>query len=425
MWPFSKKQNATYAQPDDALLAALSNLSGSGASVTPDTALTQATVFSCIRVLSSTLAALPLHLMQQDGKNKEKALKHPLYNILHMMPNDEMTAFNFFQVMFVDVLTCGTGFAEFAREGERGAIKEIFPLDSTKLTVCRHEKTGKLEYTYREDHSTRVINPSRIWRITGFSDMRNGAGICGRPPLKMFKEAIGQALEGEKYVSSLLKNGGVSEIALKVAQRLNPDQIKEVREGWKKQNSGSKNAGNIPVLHNGAELTKVGASVADARVLEFLGIKAKDICGIFGVPPHLVGLESDVKYSNMEQQNLAFLVHGLLPYIRNGEQTIHRDLLVSSERMKYFAKFNVNALLRADVKTRGEFYRTLQSIGAVNLNEVRGWEDLNPVEGGEHRYMQTSMGRIDENGDIIGAKTDEEQPTGEPVPDEPDSGAEI
>lgn len=409
--PFKRKINnstSTLSKPEDWLIDVLNNLSDSGVSVTPDNALRQATVYSCQRVLSNTLAALPFNLMMRDGEIKEKSINHPLYSLLHDLPNEEITSFNFFQAKFTDVIMTGTGFSEIFRDG-RGKPGEIWPLDSMQMLVERNCNTGKLVYFYGSER--REIKRENIWRITGFSDMRHGSGIIGRSPMDLFKETIGQALTGEQYISGLLKNGGISKVALQVAASLNKTQRQEVRDGWNESNSGSKNSGNVAVLHNGAEIKELSMSVADAQLMDFMGLKKKDICGIFGVPPHMVGAESDVKFSNMEQQNLFFLMHGLLPWIKNGEQSVYRDLLSKDERLNYYAKYNVNALMRADTETRGNFYKTLLNAGALWPNEIRDFEELNPLKGGNNAYMQLNMGKLDEQGNVTGGKNENKQNT--------------
>lgn len=409
-WPFKTKNEltSTLSKPAQWLIEVLNNSSGSGVPVTPENALTQAKVYSCIRVLSCTIAALPFHLMQRDGQNTKKAFDHPIYGLLNQLPNSEIVAFNFFQTKYTDVFLTGTGFSEILRDG-RGRPGELCPLDAMQMLLERNETTGKLTYTYGSEK--RAIKPENIWRITGFSDNRHGYGIVGRSPMNMFKETIGQVIAGEQFISAMLKNGGVPKVALKVAQKLNEDQREQVRAGWEEKHKGAKKAGNIAILHNGADIKELSMSAADSQLMEFLGIKGKDICGIFGVPPHIVGIDSDVKYSNMEQQNLAFLIHGLLPWIINGEQTVYRDLLSRLERKKYYAKYNVNALLRADTKTRADFYKILLNIGVITINEIRELEELNPVAGGDNRYMQLNMGVIDELGKIIGDKNEKHKQT--------------
>src|SRR5262245_13902140 len=84
--------------------------SWAGPPVNEESALRYGAVYACVRIISESIAALPLDLMQQNGRNKEQAKDHPLYPILHTMANPEMTAFEWRELIFSHVLTWGNGY---------------------------------------------------------------------------------------------------------------------------------------------------------------------------------------------------------------------------------------------------------------------------------------------------------------------------
>ena len=62
-------------------------------------------VYACVRVISESVASLPLHLYRYTSEGgKEKAIDHPLYHLLHDEPNPEMTAFSFLEVALSHLL---------------------------------------------------------------------------------------------------------------------------------------------------------------------------------------------------------------------------------------------------------------------------------------------------------------------------------
>jgi hypothetical protein len=67
----------------------------SGKTVNERTALQTSAVYACVRILSETIASLPLHTYRYTDRGKDKALDHPLYYLLHSEPNREMTSFVF------------------------------------------------------------------------------------------------------------------------------------------------------------------------------------------------------------------------------------------------------------------------------------------------------------------------------------------
>ena len=47
-----------------------------------------------------------------------------------------------------------------------------------------------------------------------------------------------------------------------------------------------------------------------------------------------------------------------------------------------------------DAAARKEFYTGLWNLGALSTNEIRGLEDMAPVEGGDVRYRPLNMGEL-------------------------------
>lgn len=415
MWPFKKKaDNSTLKSPDDLLLDALTggNTSSAGVNVTDTKAMQVAAVNSCVRVLSTAFAALPLHLKRTDGQVTENAKDHPLYYLLHSSPNDEMIAYNHRQVIMDQLLYCGTSFNELARDG-RGRVREITPLCGT-VKVDR-DSNGRLIYDFYDGKTNRLIQDRNIWRITGYT--KNG--IIGLSPLAVARETIGQAIAANDFGGSVFKNGGKLSGLLKVQQKLDPEQQKDILRAWNKSFSGSSNAGKTGLLHNGADFVQASMSLVDAQFLETMKFNRSQIAGIYGVPPHMIGDLERATFSNIEHQSIDFVIYSLLPYIVNFEQTVMRDLLAPSERLQYQAKFSVDGLLRGDSKARAEFYKAMHNMGALERNEIRAFENLNPIEGGDNTYMQINMGKIDDDGNI-GQQNETTQQTSESDQDEPE-----
>lgn len=76
----------------------------SGKVVNEKSAMQTTAVYACIRILSDTIASLPLHTYQKTDKGKEKAVDHPLYHLLNDEPNPEMTSFVFRETLMGHLL---------------------------------------------------------------------------------------------------------------------------------------------------------------------------------------------------------------------------------------------------------------------------------------------------------------------------------
>jgi len=151
----------------------------------------------------------------------------------------------------------------------------------------------------------------------------------------------------------------------------------------------------------------IGISPEDAQFLETRKYQVNEICRIFRVPPHLVGDLDRATFSNIEHQSIEFVQHTIRPWLVRWEQEISRSLLDEKERTLYFAKFNVDGLLRGDYKSRMEGYSIGRQNGWMSINDIRRLEDmpLVPAEKGGDDYLV--------NGNMIAASVAERQKEGD------------
>ena len=101
--------------------------SAAGKSVNERSAMQMTAVYACVRILSESIAGLPLHMYQyeEDG-SKTKAVEHPLYHLLHDEPNPEMTSFIFRETLMSHLLLWGNAYAQIIRNG-KGDIIGLYP----------------------------------------------------------------------------------------------------------------------------------------------------------------------------------------------------------------------------------------------------------------------------------------------------------
>lgn len=390
---------STLKEPSDELREALLGTpTASGVHVNQDKALQLGVVYSCVRVLSFCAAGLPFNLYRRQGEDSEVATDHPLNELLHMLPNDEMTSVDHKTVIMASLLLQGTSFNEYARD-RRGVVREIVPMSSEKMLVDRVKRTGKLVYEYH-DGDVRTIPAERMWRICGFTTN----GIVGLTPIGAAREAIGLGLSAQAYGASLFANGGAPSGFISFDASIDPKVRKDAQSSWNEEHRTRNSWHKVPFLQGGAKWQSVSMNAEDTQFLETRKFQRSEICGFFGVPPHMVGDLDKATFSNIEHQSLQFVIYSLVPWLTRIEQSIYRDLLTPDERKQYYAKAKVEGLLRGDSKARAEFYRALFQMGALTPNQMLKLEEMNSVDGGDHRYMQVSMGKIDENGNVIGGE---------------------
>lgn len=364
--------------------------SSAGKRVNERSAMQMTAVYSCVRILAEAVAGLPLHLYRykEDG-GKEKAIYHPLYLLLHDEPNPEMSSFVFRETLMTHLLLWGNAYAQIIRNG-KGEVIALYPLMPDRMTVDR-DRDGKLyyEYTVSTDDAPTVkgtvvrLKPSDVLHIPGLGF----DGLVGYSPIAMAKNAIGMAIACEEYGAKFFANGAAPGGVLE-----HPGTIKDpgrVRESWQSTFGGSGNANKIAVLEEGMKYTPIGISPEQAQFLETRKFQINEIARIFRVPPHMVGDLEKSSFSNIEQQSLEFVKYTLEPWLVRWEQSIQRTLFSPEEKKQYFAKFNVEGLLRGDYASRMTGYATARQNGWMSANDIRELENMDriPAEEGGDLYL--------------------------------------
>ncbi len=374
----------------------------SGKPVNEYTAMQMTAVYSCVRILAEAVAGLPLHLYKYNASGgKEKALSHPLYFVLHDEPNPEMSSFVFRETLMTHLLLWGNAYAQIIRNG-KGEVIALYPLMPNRMSVDR-DSSGALYYTYTRyseeaptmNGMTVTLRPSDVLHIPGLGF----DGLVGYSPIAMAKNAIGMAIACEEYGAKFFANGAAPGGVLE-----HPGTIKDpqkVRDSWNAAYQGSSNSHRVAVLEEGMKYQSIGISPEQAQFLETRKFQINEIARIFRVPPHMVGDLEKSSFSNIEQQSLEFVKYTLDPWVIRWEQAISRALLRPDEKKLYFAKFNVDGLLRGDYVSRMNGYATARQNGWMSANDIRELENLDripPELGGDLYLINGNMTKLADAG---------------------------
>lgn len=371
----------------------------SGQQVNERTAMQSTGVYACVRILSESVASLPLHLYRyEDNGSKVKAREHPLYFLLHDEPNEEMTSFTFRETMMSHLLLYGNAYAQVIRNG-RGDVLGMYPLMPNQVEVQR-AKNNELIYVYTKtsDGSGREekisLTRSEVLHIPGLGF----DGLMGYSPIAMAKNAIGMALATEDYGARFFANGATPGGVLE-----HPGIVKDperLRETWQSQFSKG-NVHRVAVLEEGMKFHQLTIPPDQAQFLETRKFQLNEIARIFRVPPHMIGDLDRSSFNNIEQQSMEFVKYTLNPWLVRIEQAIHQSLFFKDEKDTYFVKFNVSGLLRGDYETRMNGYAVGRQNGWLSANDIRELEDMNHIsdkEGGNQYLVNGNMLPLDQAG---------------------------
>ena len=396
--------------------------STSGKPVNERSAMQMTAVYSCVRILAEAVAGLPLHLYRYtENGGKEKAIDHPLYLLLHDEPNPEMSSFVFRETLMTHLLLWGNAYAQIIRNGKNEVIA-LYPLMPNKMEVDRDEH-GQLYYKYQRSNdeaptmegSSVILKPCDVLHIPGLGF----DGLVGYSPIAMAKNAIGMAIACEEFGAKFFANGAAPSGVLE-----HPGTIKDpsrVREAWQSQFGGSSNSGKVAVLEEGMKYTPISISPEQAQFLETRKFQINEIARIFRVPPHMVGDLEKSSFSNIEQQSLEFVKYTLDPWVIRWEQSIMRSLLTPEEKKTYYAKFNLDGLLRGDYQSRMNGYAIGRQNGWMSANDIRELENLDRIpaeEGGDLYLVNGNMCKMADAGIYSGQPVQPITPEEEENPSE-------
>lgn len=362
----------------------------SGVRIDPDTALRSTVVLACARVLAESIGGLPLHLYKRDPSGgKSIAREHPLYNVLHSTPNSWQTSFEWREQAMLHLCLHGNAYNEL-RAGIAGAVSELIPLHPSRMKVERIEN-GRLRYVYTEPSGEKTIyTQDQIMHLRWLSN----DGVTGMVPVELARDAIGLARACEIHGASYFGNGARPGIVLETDNMIPQEAATALRDNWERTHRGADRASKTAVLMGGLKAHELGGNNQESQFLESRRFQVEEICRLYRVPPHLVGDLTRSSFSNIEQQSIDFVQHTLLPWLRRFETAFARDLIV--DNVTYFAEFDTRGLLRGDASARASYYQTLWNLGVASVNEIRGWENLNPVEAGDTRFVQLNMQTLEQ-----------------------------
>ena len=367
-----------------------------GKVVNAQTALQLSAVWSCVRLLSETVATLPLGLYERDAAgNKLAARAHRLHSVLHDQPHANFTAVEFWEVVVAHLALWGNHYSLITRAG--GSVAALEPLHPECVTNISVSENGRLKYRIERAGKVDSIDESEVFHVRGFGV----SGLVGLSVLGMARQSLGLAMATEESAGKVFANGMQPSGFVEAPMVLKKEQRDAFRESLN-EFTGSSNAGKTLLLEAGMQYKPLSMNPEDAQMLETRAFNIEEVCRWFRVPPFMIGhTEKSTSWgTGLEQQMIGFLTFALRPYLSRIEQAIKKSLLTPVERQSLFAEFNLEGLLRADSEGRAALYSQMAQNGIYTRNEIRSRENLPPIDGGDVLTVQSNLISIDQLGKI-------------------------
>lgn len=350
-------------------------------------ALSEATYFACMKVLSEALGKLPLKLLRHGDKNGIVAMRsHPLWRVVHDRPNPYMTSSTFWSTVELNRNHFGNAFVLIDGYGDKTNLW-ILPNDSITVWYDDAKLAKDIPDVYYAYTSASGVHYFTSEEILHFKTSNTIDGIVGIPVREQLASTIGSGIKSGKLLDEMYESGFTAKAVLQYTGSLNDENVKAFVDGieayakGKVRNEGVSNIIPIPI---GSTLTPLNVKLADNQFIEVKQYTALQIASAFGIKPYQIGDYTKSSYASAEAQQLSFLIDTLLYILKQYEEELTYKLLSKEETASgLFFKFNIDSILRADFATKVQTLSTAVNSFLMTPNEARAKLDLESKEGGD------------------------------------------
>lgn len=367
--------------------------------VNEDSAMQLSAVWACVRLLSETVASLPVNVYRKTATGRELAPDHWLAVLMARKPNRYQTKVEFFETLMLNLALHGNAYAKITKVG--GKIRSLLPLMASQIET-KLLADGSVVHLYHADGNVDVLSAESVWHVKLY-----GNGIVGKSPLAFGRNMFGIAQAAEQSVGKIYANGGKPSGVLSFDRLLTKEQRASVRENFATLTTGTDD--RLLVIEQGMKFDAVSMSPQDIELLASRKHQIDEIARWFGVPSILINQNegSTTLGSSTAEIISGFYKLNLRPYLERIEASVQTWLFTPEEANQYEFEFDFEGLLRSDLKSRLEGYRTAVAGTILTPNEVRRIEGWPRVEGGDVLLSQINMTPIDKLGQVApGGATD-------------------
>ena len=361
-----------------------------GFSISGKLALKENTVYICTKIRAESIGKLSLKVYKEREEYKE----HELYYLLKYKPNPLMNSINFWKCIEAQRTLKGNAYAYIERN-KKGQVTGIYPIDSDNVTKVIDDNNflsslSKVWYIVIDNKGIKhKLYSDEILHFIGDITLD---GLIGIAPLEYLKCTVENGRATQEFVNKFFKNGLSTKGVIQYVGDLDEKAKRTFRKEFESMSNGLENAHSVSLLPLGYQFQPLSLSMADAQFLENSKLTKREIAAAFGMKSyHLNDLER-ATFNNLTEQQKDFYITTLQPSLTNYEQEMQDKLFSQYETLKDVrVEFNVDTILRSDIKTRYESYRIGIQSGFLSPNEVRKKENLPAKEGGDELLANGNM----------------------------------
>lgn len=350
-----------------------------GVPMNDDAALSVSTVMTCVALIADAVATLPLEARKKTSDRSVKIIDPPPPLVGNPWP--EGTIVDFLTQLMVSLLLRGNFYGQIVDRDSAGYATTIMPIHPDRVIARRDERTGQ-----------------RIYRIAGVpvptEDVLHIPAILtpqsfiGLSPVEYQRQSWAVAAAAAQYGGNFYANSANPSGALLVPGDLSEEETLELARAWKQAHQGIGNAQYPAVLTNGVTWQQVSVTPEQAQFLATRAYQRDEIISFFRIPPHMVAVvdRTPVGTLSVEAMSMQFVANTLAPWLVRIEQYFGKLL-----RPSQTCKFDLSSRLRGDTLQRFQAYQIARNGGWLNVDEIRGKEEMPDVPDGSGKNFLQPM----------------------------------
>lgn len=338
-------------------------------------AMAIATAYRCMSVVANTVA-----MLHGDVYKDRKKTEHIQGDLWWKKPNDYLNAFNLKRQIILNYQNLGNGYAVGNRT--RGVITSWHVRKKLEVLIFEGEKY------YYDRADDKIYEGDDVIHLADIGTSE----LTGISRIQQYQKLFGKSSASLDYVNKMYSNnmflGGVLEYPESVA--MTKELRNEISDQASRGYGGIDQSGKLFTIDRGGKLKQFDNSMplADAEYVLSENLTNEDICRVYGVPPFKIFQYNKMSGESMEAAKIEFAESTIMPIITQLEQEINNKAF-KYEKNTYI-KHDIKSLLRADIKSQAEYWSKMASIGKYTINELRSYDDQDPVEGGDQPLIQAN-----------------------------------
>lgn len=351
-----------------------------GQNVNARSALGLSPFFAGVTLISEKIGELPFKVYRElDDGEKVVARDHRAWRMLHDQPNPITPAHRFWSTVAGHLLLWGNAFIEKVRDPATGLVTELWLVDPS-CVVVEWDSSLRMK-RYRDDSS----RPPRRWTDETMLHVTSWSmdGLMGMSVLQC-RASIGAALARDEFEGSFYKRGVMPSLLVQHPGEIGEEGVKNVKNSIDAAHAGAAKGHGTIVLEEGATAERLTMPLRDLEFVASQQLTRTDIAVLLKIPPaYLGGTTGDsLTYATVESNQIQFVQNALAPWTNAIAKSVSSDPSIFPFR-SWYAEHVLEGMMRADAKSRGEFYKLLDEVDAITVNEIRASENKPPLPGGD------------------------------------------